>query len=232
MNYFIRSLFILSIAISFDISASSDLIKKDRAYSTAEVFHQAVCAIQPYLSDDPWHIASLYNCASRELFVPYQLWSGASWGGDKRSSCMHNVQRRSILSQSSDKYAAGEVIVRGPVSWKDPHRGDTLQVWERAYTSINSYKYYACHKRGIGIVHNLSKPTEKYIRGLCRAPAGFGWKIGQRRTCVKTTIEIDEIVLDEKHHLVGLSYKYWFRDKLKFRYTLRPNLGETEIFLY
>ncbi len=219
-------------ALSFSVIANEGSTETHKAYSTADGLHQAVCAIQPYVSDDPWHIANLYNCASRELFVPYQLWSGATWEGDKQASCMHSVQRRSVLSQPSDQYAGGEVIARGPVSWKDPHRGDTLQVWERVYPSINSYKYYACHKRGIGIVHNLSKPTEKYIRGLCRAPAGFGWKMGKRRTCVKTTVEIDELVLNENHHLVGLRYKYWFRDKLKFRYTLEPNRGETEIFLY
>jgi hypothetical protein len=98
-------------------------------------------------------------------------------------------------------------------------------VWERRLGTYNSLKYYACHKRGIGIVHNLNKPHVNYIRGLCRAPAGFGWKIGQRRTCIKTTVEIINVTLDENGDLDSLTTDYWFRDKLSYRYTYQPNKG-------
>jgi hypothetical protein len=98
-------------------------------------------------------------------------------------------------------------------------------VWERRLDSYNSLKYYTCHKRGIGIIYNLNKPHINYIRGLCRAPAGFGWKIGQRRTCIKTTVENINVTLDENDRLDSLMTDYWFRDKLKYRFTYKPNKG-------
>ncbi|MGH1487292.1 MAG: hypothetical protein ACRBCI_13850 [Cellvibrionaceae bacterium] len=207
-------------------------VQAEKTLSAAERLHQHACAIKPYVHDNPWHIANLYDCTTRELYVPYQLWSGAEWNGDKQGPCMHAVDHRSVLSQPSDQYSSGEIIRKGPISWHDKHTGETLKVWERIRPSINSRKYYTCHPRGIGIIHNLSRPNEKYIRGLCRAPAGFGWKIGKRRVCIKTTVEIDELVLDKNNLLESLYVKYWFRDKLKYRYLYKPNQGTTEIFLY
>lgn len=209
-------------------SAADDTVE----LSFAEKLHYQACSIKPYVSDDPWHIANLYDCVNKELYIPYQLWSGAEWGGDKYSACMHEVNRKSVLSQPAEDYASGEVIVNGPIEWTDPHTGELLQVWERIRPNINSHKYYACHSRGIGVVHNPLKLNSRYVRGLCRAPAGFGWKVGVKRTCIKTTVEIVEVVIDQNNHLENIVVDYWFRDKLKYRYIYKPRQGETNILLY
>ncbi|MFT6387786.1 MAG: hypothetical protein ACJAUP_001158 [Cellvibrionaceae bacterium] len=200
--------------------------------SAAEQLHHQACSIQPYASDDPWHITNLYNCGNRELFVPYQLWTGAEWNGDKQAPCMHAIDRRSVFLPLADNDASGEVIIRGPLSWQDPKTGEAIRVWERIRPQSNSHQYYACHKRGIGQIHNVNKPKMVYIRDLCRAPGGFGWQVGKRRTCTKTTVEIEKVELDSHHRLNRLSVKYWFRDKLKHHYVYKPNQGATEIFSY
>ena len=102
---------------------------------------------------------------------------------------------RNILSQSANHFSSGEVIIRGPLPWQDKDNGEQFMIWERIRPSRNSHKYYACHPRGIGVIHNIRKPNAHYIKGLCHAPAGFGWKVGKRRTCIKTTLEIDSVSL-------------------------------------
>ncbi len=192
---------------------------------SADELHQQACSVQPPVVRDSWHISHLYDCLTKELFVPYQLWSGAQWNGDKQASCMHEVSQTTSLTRLGDDFESGEITIKGPILWEDTHTGEILHVWERSLDTYNSLKYYACHKRGIGIIHNLNKPHVNYIRGLCRAPAGFGWKIGQRRTCIKTTVEIINVTLDENGNLDSLTTDYWFRDKLSYRYTYQPNKG-------
>ena len=48
--------------------------KVQGSLTAAEQLHQQACSVSPYVSDAPWHIANLYNCLTRELFIPYQLW--------------------------------------------------------------------------------------------------------------------------------------------------------------
>jgi hypothetical protein len=214
---------LLTLAISTSINAGALLSPADRLHSQA-------CAEDMAHSDDPWHISNLYNCAKRDFFVPYQLWTGAEWDGNKQAPCMHPMERHSVLSRPSDQYASGDVIIRGPVEWHDDHTGETIQVWERIRPHINSHKYYACHPRGIGPIHDVNKTYDRYIKGLCRAPAGFGWQVGKRRICTKTTLEIIDVTLNEEGRLESLIADYWFRDKLKYRYTYKPGKGAVSIF--
>lgn len=198
-------------------------------YTSAEDFHREVCALQPYEGEDPWRITHLYNCATREFFIPYQLWSGASWDGDKQAPCMHEVDRSSRLDMPSDKYSSGELVVKGPIMWTDPGTGEEIEVWSRSLVDYNSTKYYACHERGIGTIRNMKKPHMNYLKGLCHAPGGYGWKIGEKRTCIKTTLEIIEVELDEQNRLKYLVLNYWFRDKLSYRYWYEPERGAAKI---
>ena len=202
------------------------------AKAAAHTLHDQACAIEPYVADNPWHIANLYNCATRELFIPYQLWTGANWNGDKDAPCMHPIDNTNILERPTNDYARGEVVIKGPIEWHNPFNDTTIQVWERYRPHRNASKYYACHKRGIGAIHNPKKPNEQYVEGLCQAPAGHGWMIGKRRTCIKVTLEIMHVTLDANMHLSSLKVKYWWRDKLRYAQTYVPNKGIKNIFVY
>ncbi len=207
-------------------------IEKKQALLAAERLHEIACSISPYASKDPWHISNLYNCVSQELFIPYQLWTGAIWDGDKNANCMHAANSRSLLDSPGKGYAKGEVIIKGPIQWTDDVSGEIRNVWQRTRSTSNTQKYYVCHPRGIGGIHNVKRPWVKWVRGLCHIPAGFGWKIGQKRTCIKTTIEIIDIVLDEQNRLHNITVKFWFRDTLRYRYTYQRNYGTQQIFNY
>ena len=46
-------------------------------------------------SSNPWHITNLYSKDDNSFFVPYHLWSGSSWDGNKNSeNCMHQVKNK------------------------------------------------------------------------------------------------------------------------------------------
>ena len=209
-----------------------NIIERKQAQSAAKRLHNVACSISPYTSKDPWHISNLYNCASQELFIPYQLWTGATWNGDKNANCMHPANSRSLLKSPSEHFAKGEVIIKGPLKWKDDVSGELRDVWQRSRSTSNSQKYYVCHPRGIGGIHNVNRPGVKWVRGLCNIPAGFGWKVGQKRTCIKTTIEIIDIELDTQNRLQNITVKFWFRDKLRYRYLYERNYGTRQIFIY
>jgi hypothetical protein len=213
-------------------SDSLTIAEQKQAQLAAVKLHQTACSISPYISDDPWHIANLYNCANKQLFIPYQLWTGSKWNGDKNATCMHKANTRSPLENSKEGYFGGEVIINGPIKWKDDLTGEVKNVWQRTRSNTKSNKYYICHNRGIGGIHNLNKPWVKWIRGLCNIPAGYGWQIGKKRTCIKTTLEIIDIQLDEKNHLKNITVKFWFRDKLLYRYVYERNFGTKSIFNY
>jgi len=177
----------------------------------------------------------LYNCSSKELFIPYQLWTGASWDGDKNADCIHSVNTESILSKpinATGRYSKGKVIIKGITKWTHPESGEELEVFERHRPHRNAVSYYECHKRGIGKVHNLRKPKGRWVRGLCHIPAGEGWVIGQQRTCIKTTLEIVNVSLDNDMRLKDVTVKYWYRDKLKYRYTYEREKGTVEVLSY
>ena len=145
---------------------------------------------------------------------------------------MHPIKNTRILERPTDEYARGEVVITGPIEWLNPFTDKTIKVWERHRPHRNASKYYVCHERGIGSIHNLKKPKVQFVEGLCQAPAGHGWMIGKRRTCIKVTLEIINIDLDEKNHLSSLEVKYWWRDKLRFTHTYIPNEGVKSIYIH
>ena len=67
-------------------------LERKQAQLAAKRLHKVACSINPYSNKDPWHISNLYNCANKELFIPYQLWTGAVWNGDKNANCMQPTQ--------------------------------------------------------------------------------------------------------------------------------------------
>lgn len=239
MKYFLTTFFTsLNIVFSLIFCAQAFARQEVLVYgsnASADVLHELACAISPYIGDDPWHITNLYNCSSRELFIPYQLWSGASWNGDKNAPCSHSVDNESIVikpDNATARYGKGKTIIRGTKLWENPKTGEEIEVFERHRPHRNALSYYECHERGIGKVHNPRKPKGQWVRGLCQAPGGHGWIVGKRRTCIKTTIKIVNVTLDDEMRLQEISYTYWYRDKKRYRYTLEREKGAVEILSY
>ena len=78
--------------------------------TTSDSFHKIACADYPP-SSSPWHIGNLYDCGTRKMFVPYQLWTGAKWDGRKDGPCMHRADNTFTVNDRS------ETRIWGPKKW-------------------------------------------------------------------------------------------------------------------
>ena len=172
----------------------------------------------------PWHIDNLYNKSDKSFFIPYQLWTGAKWDGDKNKPCMHKAN--SYFSTNG----RSPTTIKGPFEWKNPETGSLETIWKREKEDGSKEQYFTCHKKGIGRVYD-SRGGVYSNTGKCKFPAGFGWKIGQRVKCLETAIEITAISFDKKNNLNGLEFKFWYQNKrngnlvLDHIYWYEPNVG-------
>ena len=188
--------------------------------TSAQDFHKLSCASYPP-SSSPWHVGKLYDCKTRELFVPYQLWTGAKWDGRKEGPCMHKADTTFIVNNGS------MTRIWGPKKWRNRKTDKEEMVWVREKVQGWKEQYFTCHAKGIGRLYDSRRPRY-YRNGRCKFPAGHGWKIGVRRDCLKTSLEITHVGLDDKGHLSEIKFKYWSRrDRLDHIYRYVPNQGMT-----
>lgn len=199
----------------FDTGHAAELRKAD-----ALRLHAIACS-EHKQSGSKWNIHELYDCTTRELFIPYQLWTGVSWDGDKGAPCMHLGDSRFSVNGKS------ATTITGPRIWRNPVTGKPESYWSREKVNGSKTQYFTCHERGIGRVYD-SRGERHFRPGRCKFPAGYGWELGTRRYCRHTSIEIVVISLDEANNLESLSFKWWYRDKLDYIYRYRPNQGMTD----
>jgi hypothetical protein len=200
-------------AIAACASANATVIQAENATA----IHSIACS-EPRKSDNKWNIQELYSCDARELFIPYQLWTGASWSGDKDASCMHPSDSLFYVNGVS------ATTISGPERWQNPLSGETESYWSRKKVNGSKTQFFTCHKLGIGRVYDSRGPRH-YRSGRCKFPAGYGWKIGNRRHCRDTSIEIIAITLDGENNLESLTFKWWYGITLDHIYRYAPNKG-------
>ncbi len=197
----------------------ASIVAPERAAAAALEFHERACASYPP-SASPWHVTNLYDCNTRRLYLPYQLWTGARWDGRKDGPCMHEAD--STFNVNGDS----RTRIRGPQRWRNPKTGREETVWVRAKINGSKTQRFTCHEKGIGRVYD-SRGPRYYRAGRCKFPAGHGWKIGTRRSCGSTAIDIIHVGLDKGGHLTELKFKWWVRSKLDHIYRYVPEYGST-----
>ena len=188
----------------------------------ASALHELACT-EPKKSDAPWNIANLYDCETRQLFVPYQLWSGAMWDGNKEAPCMHTADTLFHVNNRS------ATTIQGPKEWKG------RQIWARAKVNGSKTQYFECHGKGIGRVYEIRNGRERTYRktGRCKFPGGYGWVPGKRRECAGTALKIYSIEFDGDHNFSALEFEYWFLSRsrgqhvLDHKYRYVPEQGMT-----
>jgi len=186
---------------------------------TLEAMHAAACAL-PDTGDSQWHIRSLYDCETKTLYVPYQLWTGARWDGDRTATCMHEADSRFVVNGVS------ATVIVGPVEWTNPETRAVESIWRRDKENGSKSQYFVCHETGIGRVYDSRGPWS-WAPGRCKFPAGPGWKIGQRRHCRGTSIEIIGVSVAENGTITDLWFKWWYGATLDHVYRYVPNIGMT-----
>lgn len=211
-----------SVSLKFILSFCWIIVLSGCAHQRAAVeqLHAAGCAALP---DDasPWHIAALYDCDSASLFIPWQLWSGASWTGDKTAPCMHTAKTHFLVDGDDP------TTIRGPIPWKHPKLGKTLQTWHRTKDDGRKTQIFTCHEKGIGRVYDSRKPRV-YAPGRCKFPAGPGWQLHKKRSCRDTSLEVYKVELNASNELQGLHFRYWFGNTLDHAYRYAPGRSMTD----
>ena len=185
-----------------------------------ETLHNLACSVAGD-NGSPWHISNLYDCDSRSMFIPYHLWTGMAWDGNKDGPCMHEASTTFFVNGRS------QTTIEGPKEWRG------RQIWERAKSNGSKTQYFECHSRGIGRVWENRRGRERVYRDTrrCKFPAGHGWKFGKRRSCTRTAIKIDKLEFDN-HELRALEFSWWYERRgggyvLDHRYRYQPNVGST-----
>ena len=219
MSTMIGLMLLITVSSSFaEISTNNSILL------SAEALHQAACVEIDDTNASPWSINSLYNCETKQLFIPYQLWTGARWNGDRNSHCMHEADATFYVNGTS------ETKINGPIDWIHPKTKKTLRVWTRQKQKGAKQQYFTCNSKGIGRVYDNRKQGRYFDLGRCKFPAGKGWAVGKQRKCQSTAIEIVKVELDAKKSLAAIEYKWWYQSRNgKFvhdhTYRYEPNIG-------
>lgn len=147
-------------------------------------------------SNSPWNIKNLYNPKDDSIFLPYQLWTGMNWDGNKSASCMHKATSYFSVNGSSD------TTITGPHDWQGN------KVWYREKTDGSKQQYFICNSKGIGRVYDSRYPSRVYLTGRCKFPAGYGWKIGIKRDCTATSIKITKMEFNSNYDLSAIEFEW------------------------
>lgn len=178
------------------------------------------CEAEVPLDATSWHIQKLYDCQSRTLYIPYELWSGAVWDGRRDGQCMHPVDRRAIYNTMLGSR------VTGPHERVNPLTGLTEQFWKRAHFASDHEQFYTCNDDGVALVWDSRFAVNRSGDG-CDFPAGPGWEPGEKRACGRYTVQITDVMLNEDDELIELEFRWWRGNVLDYVYRYRRHHGLT-----
>ena len=197
--------FAISVALSFEVAATEISIKKQSEAVSA--FAKA----SQTKSSDPWHLSNLYDSASGSFFIPYHLWSGATWDGRKSvENCMHAVRNTWVFKRGDRER---KQRISAPVDFKK----EGLAADVKTFKSENrkNYQHYICHEKGLARIYDQRFEQTGELDSLdgkeCKFPAGFGWRVNETPDCSENSpkaTRITELTFDKDFILKKMSYTY------------------------
>lgn len=201
----IRHFFLAFISLIALIQASTFILNPGVHADQLINHHDQTCT-NPVAINAPWHINNLYDCNSRSLFIPYQLWSGVKFNGEKKTACMHKVDNTFVPNHGES------ITINGPHHWYNPASSNSETVWLRHSHISKKQQRFVCHSKGIGRVYD-SRREQNFLPGRCKFPAGFGWRLNDPVICADTKIELTRVNWTQSYELESIEFKWWFRRK-------------------
>ena len=214
-----RLIFILLI-LTFALNIKAANFNKSRSGSelyeleTQTDVDQLVTKSQGKPAPGPWHFNNLYDKSSKGFFIPYHLWSGAEWDGNKSTdNCVHEVE--SIWEFTDAKKRQRKSKILGQRRYTNPKTGETFETYE--WRNKRGSQHLICHEKGLARVYDfrferaglLDSPV---LNGTeCKFPAGFGWRIGVPEDCnpkAPKQTTLTKVTFDEDFNLVKIAYTY------------------------
>ena len=189
----------------------------------------------------PWHISNLYDCKDKSFFIPYQLWSGAKYDGNKANSKNHqaNMQTETPFERRGKiRYTPLSII--GTTKWTSSEFDKEFNIYTRLRGSKT--QYFVANDMGIGRVYDSRYNGGRWYDGAnIKFPAGYGWNLNQPRSTSyqllkntglrtrTTTIEIVDMIFTSSNELESISFKWYPRGNvLDHIYTYTVGTGMTE----
>lgn len=147
--------------------------------SLAGFFAGAVALVSaPAISLDLTAWKESTNAATKERYIPVELWAGAEWDG-KRELKMPKVD-------DTYRHRTSAYTIKGPMEWKHPTTGQTFMVYERVNPSKDGDKSQIFtindDQTGLGRLFDgrPGRDTRTYSGGL-KFPLGL-WREGETKS--------------------------------------------------
>jgi len=113
--------------------------------------------------------AASYDPTTKTRFIPIELWTGGEWNGSREL-------RMTSADLSFGK--RGEKLISGPVAWKRPSSGETIQVYER--NNKGKKQLFALSSRGDGLGRVFDSRYARDCVDEVKFPLGI-WKDDETR---------------------------------------------------
>ncbi len=212
---------------------------------TTQTTRQATTAAQQTSAERlAWSKQNVYDPETDTYYIPYHLWTGAYWDGNKNEN---------VILHSADTVfwvnVVSETHINGPETWRHPYLDKEFKVYRRSKSNSDKVQLFVFHENGIGRVYDHRR--SRYYDGKeVKFPAGWGWKIGVpqtfsftiwdespprgwwrkssrpgKKTSRMTTIEITAIEFDHESVMTALKYNYSVNGILDHKYVYRPRNG-------
>lgn len=189
----------------------------------------------------PWHIKNLYDCNNKSFFIPYQLWSGAKYNGNKATSKNHQVDKQTQTAHygKSDSLSYDELSVIGTKKWTSDKYNKKFNIYIRERD--DKIQYFVANDNGIGRVYD-NRGNGRYFNGTnIKFPAGYGWNLNNSRSTSyevikngrtrhkNTTIKITDMNFNSKNELNTITFEWYPKyGEIDHIYTYKVNVGLVE----
>ena len=207
MNLISFSAMVFAISVAFSSKAAASEISIKKQSEAESTFAKA----SRTKSSNPWHLSNLYDSTSGSFFIPYHLWSGATWDGNKSvENCMHAVKNTWVFKRGDRER---KQRISAPVAFKKEGLAGDVKTFKSE--NKEKYQHYVCHGKGLARIYDQRFEQTGELDSLdgkeCKFPAGFGWRVNETQDCSENSpkaTRITELTFDKDFILKKMSYTY------------------------